>query len=98
MLGPLLNNILVKSRFFPRESFTSTAHIVIVETTVSDERGMNHVAMTIFDIQKENVGAGHSNQQTPDLKSCALTTPPAGSTFPNHSGYSTVSVDISQEY
>ena len=55
-------------------SFQATGCFPTVETMDSSERGMNPVAMTIIDPQKEYRPGRGSNQQPPVLKSCMLPT------------------------
>ena len=58
--------------FFP--SCWLPSHIIIVETMDNGERGMNPVAMTIINLQKEYWPSQGSNQRPPVLKSCTLPT------------------------
>ena len=53
--------------------------MTIVETTDSDERGMNPVAMTIINPRKEYWPSRGSNQRPPVLKSATLPTELLGS-------------------
>ena len=50
------------------------SHIMIIEATGRDERGMNPVAMTIINPRKEYWLSRKSNQRLPVLKSCILLT------------------------
>ena len=50
------------------------SHITIVETTDSDERGMNPVAMTIINSRKKYWPSLGSNQRPPVLRSATLPT------------------------
>ena len=64
---PILHTI-----FFPSHWLLS--QITIVETTRSGERGMNPVAMTIINPQKEYWANRGSNQGPPVLRSAMLPT------------------------
>ena len=58
-------------------------HLTIVEKMDSCERGMNPVAMTIINPQKEYWPSNGSNQQPPVLKSTTLPTELYGLACPN---------------
>ena len=73
-LKPVLHTIYV---FFSNHWLPS--NITIVETTNSSERGMNPVAMTIINPQKEYWLNRGSNQQPPVLKSAMQPTELCGS-------------------
>ena len=63
---------VLRTIFFPSHWLLS--NITIVETTNSDERGMNPVAMTIINPRKKYWPSRGSNQQPSVLKSATLPT------------------------
>ena len=73
--GVLLTSVPHNILFKP----LSTFQITIVQKLDSGERGMNHVAMTIFNPQTEYCQSRRSNQRHTILKSCAVPTEPWGS-------------------
>ena len=70
LLGVLLSSTLhnILSSHWP------LSQITIVEIMDSSETGMNHVAMTLINPQKEYWLSKGSNQRPPVLKSCSLQT------------------------